>query len=178
MSNRQRAALPTQIKAGEVVAWRAWRVTPCGSLMSLFMADLWTTRKPMRCRDYSLPGASNSSGIHACKRKSKAAFHARVARMGASECYEQAHIVIGQVALWGKTIEHRWGYRAEFAQIKNLSPLYGNVDIAKLRQDYGVGKAPRLGLAWLVARVYGVMAIIFFGSLGWGIAMLLRIFLL
>lgn len=86
--------------AGPLIGWRSWRVRPDGTLVSLHHDSIWPAGQPM-CGS---PGQGNQEGVYAVKQPKQ------VIRSERSD--EQ---VIGSVALWGKVIEHRDGYRAQYA---------------------------------------------------------------
>lgn len=103
--------LPKQVKAGEIVGWRAWLIKngPGGYRLSSVAAPAdWRPGQPMR----GTPTPDGSAGVHAWKTRQQAEQYAR-----------GDDIVVGQVELWGKVIEHELGYRAEYGAIKSLDAL-------------------------------------------------------
>ncbi len=106
-----RPELPKQVKAGEIVGWRAWMIhaTPQGYRLSSVAANAqWYPGQPMTGK----PTPDGQAGVHAWKSRQQAEDYAR----GGDH-------VVGQVELWGKVIEHDLGYRAEFGAIKSLDAL-------------------------------------------------------
>lgn len=99
------------IRAGEIIAYRAWMLRerdPCrGLLDSMFAAYVWH------------PGQIASSdnlyfhGVHAFKTLAQATDYYRYHQ-------REFHVVFGEVALWGTVVEHEKGYRAEFAKITKI----------------------------------------------------------
>lgn len=115
--------LPTEIKAGELVAWRAWRVdSRTGMLTSMNMDDTWHPGVPMQGKP-----SDGSSGVHAWKTRMQA------------EAYAYGFAVIGEIELWGEVIEHEYGYRAEYGAIKSLVLSNSrSVDLNTVRRTYGL----------------------------------------
>lgn len=117
--------LPVEVKAGEITAWRAWAVNPNGALISTALGTEWTPGKPME----GVVKSHGSEGVHAWKSRYDA------------ERYIQDHssteLVLGEVELWGKVIEHDTGYRAEFAAIKGITwTTSAQFTAAQLRELY------------------------------------------
>ncbi len=133
----------TGIEIGEIIAWRAWRLREDGLLASIHIdKTLWS------------PGAvvsgvvNNICGVHAFK-----------SQQDAIDCAKSWAIppptIVGQVALWGKVIEHEWGYRGSYARVHSIDRLIlpakitmlwlrlqRNRRLRQLRERYGVGAAP------------------------------------
>lgn len=127
------------IRAGEIRAWRCWRLLRNGLLRSMFVEDVWAPGEPMQGR----PDQRCPSGVHAWKNRSGAL------RYGLE--HPGRTIVVGQVDLWGEIIEHEHGYQAEFAAIVALPIILsgdgggwrGRRGLRRLRQAqelYGVGE--------------------------------------
>ncbi len=133
----------TGIEIGEIIAWRAWRLREDGLLASIHIdKTLWS------------PGAvvsgvvNNICGVHGFK-----------SQQDAIDCAKSWTIppptIVGQVALWGKVVEHEFGYRASFANVHSIDHLIfpakitmiwlrlqRNRRLRQLRQRYGVGAVP------------------------------------
>lgn len=99
--------LATEIKAGEILAWRCWKKSSDGTLGSMVMNAPWAKDKPMRGNPRNL-----SEGVHAWKTRQQAETYAL--------SYPRSEIAIGTIELWGHVVEHDDGYRAEYGQIKEI----------------------------------------------------------
>jgi len=96
-----------------VHAWKSWRVSNAGELLSLDRDAVWSPGVPFRAtcgRDPVLfsacsepPGIKCICGVHAWKHESKA------------RASTPPGAVFGIVSLWGHVVEHEHGFRAEFA---------------------------------------------------------------
>lgn len=134
------------IRTGEIIGWRAWRLTKKGVLRSMAVDCLWQPGQTVsvnsvleQCgypdRWNRMPVAQYGAGIHAFKDLQTVADNYGVFRRGA----------YGTVALWGEVIEHEWGYRAEFARIASIDLAFnedGQIDYPRraiLCQRYNVG---------------------------------------
>jgi len=114
------------IVAGEVIAYRCWRLCD-GLLHSVYRNDFcW---KPGGIVEGD---AANGDGVHAFK---------SVILLGkyGGLYSEDGTIVTGTVELWGDVFEHERGYRASKAAIRTIddSPDY---DAKALRKLYGLNK--------------------------------------
>ena len=95
------------IRAGEIIAWRAYRVD--GDTLRSATADaIWSGAEPMK------GDAAGGYGIHAYKSP-----HGPMMD-GYADTHQNGMWVIGEVALWGDVIEHERGYRAEFGRVHSL----------------------------------------------------------
>lgn len=95
-------ATKTPDLAHGIVAWRAWRIRK-GRLRSALISEaLWPEDKPLEavCQHPNAPRMDCSCGIYAAKSPEQ------VSMLG--DTY-------GKVLLWGKVIEHKDGYRAQYA---------------------------------------------------------------
>ncbi len=133
----------TSIEIGEIIAWRAWRLREDGLLASIHIdKTLW------------FPGAVVSGVVDAI-----CGVHGFKSQQDAIDCAKGLAIppptIVGQVALWGKVIEHELGYRASYACVHSLDILFPQTRVFrpwfrlwrgrrlhKLRELYNVGKAP------------------------------------
>lgn len=83
------------IRAGEIVAYRAWELTPCGILQGMYQPYDW--------QPGAIEGPADISwwGFHAFKtlRQAVSQYH----------CYSvHGTVIFGTVALWGDVIEHAY----------------------------------------------------------------------
>lgn len=122
--------LPTEVKAGEIVAWRCWKVRPGNRLASMAMETIWEPGIPMQGKP------SNGDGVHAWKTRAQAEAYGR-----GGPAY-----VIGRVELWGEVIEHDEGYRAEYGAIHSLVGGVGSAQLWALELAYGLSQ-PAVGPA-------------------------------
>jgi hypothetical protein len=120
------------IVAGEVVAYRCWRLGSDGLLYSVFKKDFcW---KPGEIAEGD---AARGTGIHAFKSLILMCQFAS----GHSEGY-----VTGTVYLWGDVYEHERGYRASKAAIRSIDDS-SDYDAKTLRKLYGLNKRKKKGLS-------------------------------
>ena len=123
------------IRAGEIVAYRAWRVIVPGLfrrgddlLHSVLMRDyVWLPDAPAS-------GDITTHGIYS--------FH-HVIRSVAEYSYNvHGTLLFGKVKIWGEVVEHERGYRSEFGKIISLD--YGPSELLdKFRKVYRLNVAPR-----------------------------------
>lgn len=101
------------IVVGEIEAWRVWRFTKDEEyLRSLFMTEGWIPGQPME-GDPSKPAA----GVYSFKSKQNAINYS----------YTASPCVIGKVDIWGKVVEHKIGYRSEYAQITKIDTVFSGL---------------------------------------------------
>jgi hypothetical protein len=116
-----------RIRAGEIKAYRAWRIGSDGLLHSMYMEDfIWT------------PHQIEKTDLHY-----REGFHAYKTLERVKMEYGGTGVVFGEVALWGEVIEHEWGYRAQYAKIIRIMEIKGEWSFLalrkmKLRARYGV----------------------------------------
>lgn len=104
------------VRAGEVIAWRAWNIHD-GSLVSVVAeAKPWSATEPMK------GDAAGGYGVHAYKAPHGPLLDNYVTK-GSAKLW-----VIGEVALWGDIIEHTDGYRSEYARVHSLVTWHEKVD--------------------------------------------------
>lgn len=104
------------IKAGEIVAYRAWYTRRSDlKLTSVFAHHRWEYGKSEKTD--LVVEMFFGSGFHAYKRPQQV--------MDEYCLPSPIHdfVVYGEVKLWGTVVEHEGGYRAEYAKIKRLSGL-------------------------------------------------------
>ncbi len=117
------------VKAGEVTAYRNWRLAEDGFLHSVYQENfVWKPGDVVEGNP-----ADGFAGIYAFKSV------LLMATYGANLSFSTSIIVTGTVDLWGEVYEHERGYRASHAAIASIddSPDY---DAAALRKLYGLNK--------------------------------------
>jgi hypothetical protein len=152
--NSKRAVKDAGIRAGEIIAYRAWSVLN-GKLRSM-AAEFdwepsgiplwykWIVSKKTKMDAPPVPYQS-PNGVD----EEMAGFHAfksmRNVELEYGPCDADDAVVYGQVKLWGTVYEHQFGYRAEYARIHRLMECrslrrYHNVQevLESLRESYGV----------------------------------------
>jgi hypothetical protein len=141
------------IRAGEIIAHRAWRLYPDGVLHSVYRDKIeWIPGKPMT------GDVRHGYGVHAFKDfdlvekyayESQTSWIIRVVWIeenGRPTCETPPAdtFVFGTVALWGEVVEHERGYRAEFAKIVSLDSIVGLIEheatraLYRVRARYGI----------------------------------------
>jgi hypothetical protein len=123
------------IRAGEIIAYRAWRVIAPGLLRSgddqrlhsVFMRDyVWSPDEPAS-------GDVRTHGIYSFR-------DAVRSREEYSYSTHEGPLLFGRVKIWGEVVEHESGYRSEFAKILSLD--YGDENfLEKFRKIYRVNQA-------------------------------------
>jgi hypothetical protein len=120
------------IRAGEIIAYRAWRVIVSGSfrngddrLHSVFMQDyVWHP-------DRAASGDVRTYGIYSFR---------HVIRSNHQYGYTSVTdgpLLFGKVKIWGEVVEHEAGYRSQFGKIASLD--YGDPELLeKFRRIYNV----------------------------------------
>jgi len=110
------------IRAGEIVAYRAWQVVE-GHLHSMLMsAYRWTPRAVERIE--IPPSEVSPTGFYSFKELEKA-----FKEYGGGACSMYVGgVAFGEVLLWGTVIEHERGYRAQCCKINKLMELRGGGD--------------------------------------------------
>src|SRR3989442_6542037 len=124
------------IRAGEIVAYRAWRVIVPGLfrsgddlLHSVHMRDyVWHPNEPAS-------GDVRTHGIYSFR---------GVIRSREDYGYDpgvEEPLLFGKVKIWGEIVEHQEGYRSEFGKIASLD--YGDPELLeKFRKIYRVNQVP------------------------------------
>jgi hypothetical protein len=115
------------VRAGEITAYRAWKLRD-GKLYSLIMDYfLWEPGKVVEGN-----ASEYGQGINGFKNLSDL-----VKYLDPLSYSDPFRFVIGTVDLWGDIYEHEFGYRASKASIASIldSPHY---DAAELREKYGL----------------------------------------
>jgi hypothetical protein len=124
------------IRAGEIIAYRAWRVIDArwlrkgdNRLHSVYMRNyVWHPDEPAS-------GDVRTDGIYSF----------RDAVRSREEYRYDAHdgpLLFGKVKIWGEIVEHEWGYRSQFGKIVSLD--YGDPELLeKFRKIYRVNQVAR-----------------------------------
>ncbi len=118
------------IVAGEIIAYRCWRLRADGKLASVYQSEtVWEPGTPLEGDP-----EKNGEGVHGFKRRIDLASYGLSYTNGAPTTNP---IVSGTVSLWGMVIEHERGYRAARAEVREIddSPDY---DAEALRKLYGL----------------------------------------
>lgn len=139
------------IRAGEIIAYRAWSVLN-GRLRSMAAEFDWEPNglpvfyKRIVSSEKWLPVPYQSpNGVD----QEMAGFHAfksmRDVKFEYAPCDADDAVVYGQVKLWGTVYEHQFGYRAEYARVHALIEYrslrryhHGSAVLGSLRDAYGV----------------------------------------
>lgn len=152
------------IRAGEIIAWRAWRVRsrnrsgysdPLGretwlfgrnrtfQLRSIITEHVWDDGRMGNAgwANKVENDVVRGLGVHAFKTKEATTKYA--------EPFASLFtIAIGQVALWGDVVEHEIGYRGEFAKVHSINYLIGECWwnrrrlLKRLKETYGSPMSP------------------------------------
>jgi len=124
----------TNWHAGEILAYRAWKVFVTGSkdvdiitLNSIYYEMLWKPGQPVKREqtkfydigDYDL--FESYYGIHAYKTMDL--LRQNLNHLSDNSMSAYYFLVLGKVKLWGEIIEHELGYRSEFGQIVSIDEL-------------------------------------------------------
>ena len=120
-----------RIRAGEIIGWRFWKLCN-GLLHSVIVSYTWHPgvfeRSSSKQRRFKNPG------YHAFRDKEQAEREALM-----YGCWWPA--VIGSVAMWGEVIEHEQGWRSEYAAVRSIIKITGNIRskhwlLRELREKY------------------------------------------
>src|SRR5262249_22247518 len=126
-----------RIRAGEIVGWRYWRLCN-GFLESVFVSYTWRPgvfdRSSSRRRGYDDVGYRENLGYHAF----------RDIEQPEREACMYIHwwpCVLGSVAMWGEVIEHRYGWRSEYAAVRSITKIGGALAVStKQRLLFDLGE--------------------------------------
>ena len=130
------------IRAGEIIAYRAWSVLN-GKLRSMAAEFDWEPNGIPLWHKWIVSGETKTMNCPAVPYKSPngvdeemAGFHAfksmRDVNYEYTPCDADDAVVYGQVKLWGTVYEHQYGYRAEYAKVHKL------MECRSLRQYHSV----------------------------------------
>jgi len=108
-----------RIRAGEIIGWRFWGLRN-GFLHSLIASHVW--RPGVLERASCKECGPHNLGYHAFKDRERAERQAprRVC---------DSVIVIGSVAMWGEVIEHQYGWRSEYASVRSIIRITGDIGV-------------------------------------------------
>ncbi len=126
----------TNLRAGEIVAFRAWRVRPTNRLFSVaFDGYEWFPGEPAEGDPDIKLDNEFAAGVHAFKD-----FKSAEEYIWRCCCHAQIPYVLGEVALWGTVHEHSLGYRAQFAKPTKFQLLYRfpETNLEALRARFGI----------------------------------------
>lgn len=139
--------LPEETCVEAIIGWRRWSVTMFGETLLSNNGVPWEPCKALAAvcaLGNACQGIHCGCGIYAYKLQ-------KDAQTGENAPTAVTHIW-GQVALWGRVIEHKTGYRAQFAYPKALmdtggiarrmSELYGIPLLKEAQYDEGSGTHP------------------------------------
>lgn len=163
------SVLPRADLAGPILAYRQWCMEDVW-LRSIIVALRWPHGEPLRslmAETYSAQslravlvfstsaagvaaGAAGAQpgGIYASKRWELLDFH-----------QDRSHVVTGQVALWGRVVEHEYGYRAEYAYPYTLFLPPASPARVPAMAGFPVVPESRVRQVLAVASAYGIPAI-------------------
>src|SRR5215831_11572018 len=112
------------IRAGEIIAYRAWRVMVPGlfrsgddrRLHSVFMRDyVWQPDEPAS-------GDVRTHGIYSFRDAIRAKYE-----YTSTTSVDDGPLLFGQIKIWGEVVEHEVGYRSQFGRIVSLD--YGDREL-------------------------------------------------
>ena len=124
-----------RIRAGEIIGWRFWKLCN-GLLHSVVVPYTWYPGVFERSGSKQRGYYNYNAGYHAYRDKEQAEREALM-----NGCWWPA--VIGSVAMWGEVIEHENGWRSEFAAVRSIIDITGNISfgsknwlLLELREKY------------------------------------------
>jgi hypothetical protein len=126
------------IRAGEIVAYRAWRVITPGwlrsgddRLHSVYMREyVWHPYEPAS-------GDVRTHGIYSFRDAIRAKYE-----YTSTTSIDDGPLLFGQIKIWGEVVEHEVGYRSQFGRIASLD--YGDRELLeKFRKIYRVNQVLR-----------------------------------
>lgn len=117
----------SEIRLGEIIAWRGWWGDDSGYLRSFSQEVIWPPGEAMEGR---VSSEEHGAGVYAFKTKKLLFDFMRK---------ETAGMIWGSVALWGDVVEHELGWRAQFAaSLEGQFPADGSAKIDEIRKRYGL----------------------------------------
>ncbi len=97
-----------EVVVGEISAWRAWRLSG-DSLTSVYQDQhMWWPGEPM-----TGDSTKRDEGVYSFKKKSELLHYLR-------SFNPVGRLVVGKVNIWGNVVEHKLGYRSEYAEITEI----------------------------------------------------------
>jgi hypothetical protein len=125
-----------RIRAGEIIGWRIWRLCN-GLLQSMIVPYIWHPGVFDRSSSKRVGYYNYNPGYHAFR-------HQDQAERDASLHAHRSPVVTGSVAMWGEVIEHQHGWRSEYAAVRSLIKITGDIRfrsthwlLIELREKYG-----------------------------------------
>ena len=136
--SRDAALGEPRFRAGEIIGWRSWRLRN-GLLNSVFVSYTWHPgvfeRSSAKRYGPSEDPAGDNLGYHAFRDKEQAEQDA--------SWHGWYPAVIGSVAMWGEVIEHQYGWRSEYAAVRSIVEITGDISfrnkhwlLLELREKY------------------------------------------
>jgi hypothetical protein len=123
-----------RIRAGEIIGWRFWKLCN-GLLYSVFIPYTW--HPGIFERSSSKQDGFKNPGYHAFKDKEQAESEASI------HFAHWSPSVVGSVAMWGEVIEHEHGWRSEYAAVRSITKITGDLSflskhwlLLELREKY------------------------------------------
>jgi len=129
--------LPVSESDQAIIAHRIWRLVPAGAitlLQSVSQRDIWPVGEPIKAHELKqrqVDVSTHHSGIHAFKTPQTPGEY-----LASYSLDDPTNLVRGTVKLWGRVIEHKHGYRAEFAY-PDVVIVQDRVQAQALRRTYG-----------------------------------------
>jgi hypothetical protein len=124
-----------RIRAGEIIGWRVWNLCN-GLLQSVFVSHTW--HPGVFERSCAKRCGYHNPGYHAFRDREQAE------RQAYTFGYKGWPSVIGSVAMWGEVIEHQHGWRSEYAAVRSITKITGDIPFSRhhwllleLREKYG-----------------------------------------
>lgn len=138
-----------------IVAWRIWQIPTDGdkrllhSISASAYGRYYSNNAWSRIRHHEsdmVPVMKSKHGIHAWKHRHDAEKYCfnlvdTFDRHFGHHSKQIPELILGEVYLWGKIIEHRHGYRAQYAYPKKLihDKRFNNLEsIKELSRNYGI----------------------------------------
>lgn len=138
-------AIPSAgVRAGEIIGHRLWWVVPFLDrnrelwLRSLAHEQFWAPGEVISGDTHTIvkhtPAGPIWGGVYSYKTSNHLAKESAFWVL-----YSVFPLVCGTIKMWGDVVEHKEGYRAEYAKVASLrAVLCGAVDLAALRRRYRV----------------------------------------
>lgn len=142
------------IRTGEIIGWRAWIVLNDYSLCSLTHFLVWEPGVVISGDINEVVGTTFGAPIYGGVYSFKSYEYCRKEferSLGWADVYvpetilltnnfqpvEVVGLAVGTVKQWGETVEHRLGYRSQFARPLVIEEVHGRtVDLARLQSKY------------------------------------------
>jgi len=126
-----------ELGAGEIIGWRVWKLRN-GLLHSVIIPYTWRPGVFERSSCQKGGGYYNyNPGYHAFR-------HQEQAEREAPMLAFSSLAAIGSVALWGEVVEHQYGWRSEYAAVRSIIKITGDIIfwskqrlLLDLRETYG-----------------------------------------